>query len=164
MPAAKRNFRKRHMHGIPHLRTALPPKRRNLPASSLDDKGIDESEDTPANSSPAAVEGDAKSGSSSSASHVANLMLQAPQQETAKIDATMKTTPQSWIDLYHSRPTKLLTAKLCLTSPSPVTKRWLQSVLAEVDPNIANLGTTHKDRKMSLPLKLKLRSPRKSEE
>jgi hypothetical protein len=48
--------------------------------------------------------------------------------------------PQTWIDLYHSRPNKVLIEngklKKVQSSPSTAMERWLQRVLAEVDSNI----------------------------
>lgn len=48
--------------------------------------------------------------------------------------------PQTWIDLYHTRPNKILIEngklKKLQSSQSTATERWLQRHLAEVDPNI----------------------------
>lgn len=56
------------------------------------------------------------------------------------IHASQNEVPQSWIDLYHSRPNKIFIenekVQKAQSSSSIETKLWLQRVLAEVDPNI----------------------------
>jgi hypothetical protein len=78
-----------------------------------------------------------------SSSMIVNGARMPPMDSTAaSLNDSENAVPQTWIDLYHSRPNKILiehgkaNKEHLQSSPSTATKRWLQRVLAEVDPNV----------------------------
>mmetsp|Transcript_11316 Transcript_11316/g.16268 ORF Transcript_11316/g.16268 Transcript_11316/m.16268 type:complete len:180 (-) Transcript_11316:246-785(-) len=165
MPAAKRNFSRRHMHGIPHVLTALPYKKKRVAKEDVqtnDDSmshvvapplvGLNRSSTSlisafsvqdPISMSPLTTAPDSRSHFKREESSPHRGTSAQPLSVAPQNNSNEKVVPQAWIDLYHSRPTKEKMDSQTrnksvplLLSPSPATKHWLLRVLAEVDPNV----------------------------
>ncbi len=161
IPAAKRNFSKRHMHGIPHALTALPLRTRTSTCTMQQERYLNEDYKGKgkvrnirkiSSSRDASTSGRqsiyCQEGALKSACEGPSSPEKRGKMPPESIHASQNEVPQSWIDLYHARPNKILIENgkvpKARSSSSIETKLWLQRVLAEVDPNINVKATAEK--------------------
>ncbi len=144
IPAAKRNFSKRHMHGIPQALTAVPYRKRISTCTMQQEPDLNE--DNIDNGRVRNIRQISSSFHDPSTFATQSIYLQEGKMPPDSLHASQNDmgdsakVPQTWIDLYHTRPNKILIEngklKKLQSSQSTATERWLQRHLAEVDPNI----------------------------